>query len=105
MTTVTDLIGVERRILLDDLNLHMLFVDTADVAVRDAPADRRHLDITIRAHGGLSPAATAALLCRLLHHRRIPSVEIDRDRDHVSLQCQYLLATGLWSLTVRAPVP
>jgi len=93
----------ERRRVLDDLNLAMLFVDAAEVFVHDESTERR-LTIDIRASSGLSPAATAALLCRLLHDRRIPSVEIVREDTRVRLHSDYLLPNAAWRLEVTAPV-
>jgi hypothetical protein len=102
----------ERQRVLDDLNLSMLFLDTARVEAVTPPRaspgrlgdiDRR-LRLRVLARHPLTPAGTAALLCRVLHNRRIPSVEITRLGEGVRLRCAYLLPAGAWQLEITAPV-
>jgi hypothetical protein len=102
---------IEGQQVLDDLNLPMLFLETArveavpSVKVGDPPAHEvRSLRIRVLARRSLTPANTAALLCRVLHNHRIPSVEIDRIAEGVRLRCSYLLPTGSWRLDITAPI-
>lgn len=116
MISVTDqspnpALQAERQRVLDDLNLPMLFLETARVEdvtavdVRDPrEGDDRRLRVRVLARRSLTPAATAALLCRLMHNRRIPSIEIDRIAEGVRLRCSYLLPTGPWRLDITAPI-
>ncbi|MET0862500.1 MAG: hypothetical protein ABW091_15900 [Microbacterium sp.] len=111
MIIPTDSIVTERQSVLDDLNLSMLFLGTAHVEAIPAgeleDADEgalRRLGLRVLARSPLSPAMTAALLCRVLHNRRIPGVEIDRIADGVRLRCAYLLPTGRWRLDIVAPI-
>ncbi|MFD1712875.1 hypothetical protein ACFSBZ_00175 [Amnibacterium flavum] len=101
-----------RRAVLDDLNLAMLFIDSgrieheADLVVDGEQADTgsRHLRVRITAYERLTPATTAALLCRILHNLRIPGVTIDRVPGGVRMRCRYLLPTGAWNLEIFAPL-
>jgi hypothetical protein len=115
MTSHLDSVLAERQSLLDDLNLPMLFLESArvvSVADDDVPdatdagsADPpRRLRLRVLAHAPLTPATTAALLCRVLHNNRIPGVEIDRVVDGVRLRCFYFLPTGRWRLDITAPI-
>jgi hypothetical protein len=107
----------ERQSVLDDLNLSMLFLETARVETipssePDDPADpddpladgERRLRLRVLSRRPLTPAGTAALLCRVLHNRRIPHITIDRIADGVRLRCSYLLPTGRWRLDITAPI-
>ncbi|MET0297563.1 MAG: hypothetical protein ABW091_10330 [Microbacterium sp.] len=105
----------ERQRVLDDLNLSMLFLETArvdtaptvegaeDVDDRWSDAARR-LHVRVLARRPLTPAATAALLCRVLHNRRIPGIEIDHIAEGVRLRCAYLLPSGRWRIDITAPL-
>jgi hypothetical protein len=120
MTSVTDTplspaLDLERQRVLDDLNLSMLFLETAHVEAmpptpeaedRDDPSGDacRRLRLRVLARLPLTPADTAALLCRVLHNRRIPSIEIDRIAEGVRLRCSYLLPAGSWRLDITAPI-
>jgi hypothetical protein len=107
----------ERQRVLDDLNLSMLFLETARVETIpsneiDDPDDlddrlvdaERRLRLRVLSRRPLTPAGTAALLCRVLHNRRIPHVAIDRIAGGVRLRCPYLLPTGRWRLDIAAPI-
>lgn len=122
MTSLTDpalppFLVRERQRVLDDLNLAMLFLETARVETippnelddPDDPDDQladaeRRLRLRVLSRRPLTPAGTAALLCRVLHNRRIPHVAIDRIADGVRLRCPYLLPTGRWRLDITAPI-
>jgi hypothetical protein len=120
MTYVTDpprtpALDIERQRVLDDLNLSMLFLETAHVETVPATTDGddiddpfadagRRLRLRVLARRPLTPAGTAALLCRVLHNRRIPGIEIDRIAEGVRLRCSYLLPTGRWRLDITAPI-
>jgi hypothetical protein len=110
-------LALERQSVLDDLNLSMLFLETARVETipsseLDDPADPddqladagRRLRLRVLSRRPLTPAGTAALLCRVLHNRRIPHIAIDRIADGVRLRCSYLLPTGRWRLDITAPI-
>lgn len=106
---------LERQRVLDDLNLSMLFLETAQIETIAPGAELeedassadvgRRLRVRLRTRSPLTPAATAALLCRFLHNHRIPGVEIDRVAEGVRLRCAYLLPSGRWRLDVIAPIP
>jgi hypothetical protein len=100
MITPAEHVAVERRRVLDDLNLSMLFVDAASIDVPECSDGRRHLPVAVRTAHGMPSASAAALLCRLLHHRRIPSIEIDLANGLVRARCRYLLPGAPWSLAV-----
>lgn len=108
----TDQLRSERQRVLDDLNLSMLFLETARIETELAAEDLddasagggRQLRVRVLSSGSLTPAQTAALLCRVLHNRRIPSVEIDRIAAGVRLRCFYLLPAGRWRLDIFAPI-
>jgi hypothetical protein len=100
MTTPAEHIALERRRVLDDLNLSMLFVDAASIEVPECSDGRRHLAVSVRVVHTMPSASAAALVCRLLHHRRIPSIEIDQATGLVRARCRYLLPGAPWSLVV-----
>jgi hypothetical protein len=102
MDTFADRISRERRLILDDLNLGMLFIDAAEIEIVDDTDIDRRLTVCVHAPADLSPTDMAALLCRFLHHRRIPSVEIERAHDRVHLRCRYELPASDWGIDVMA---
>lgn len=121
--TTPDLVrlAAERQAVLDDLNLAMLFIDSARVdpssdpdgtdktdVAREAELtddDPRRVRLRLVTHSPLSPADTAALLCRILHNLRIASLRITRMTEGLHLTCQYRLPGGVWTLEIRASLP
>lgn len=115
MTSLLHATSAERQSVLDDLNLPMLFLESARVVTvgDDESADAsdagsveppRRIRLRVLSRTPLTPATTAALLCRVLHNHRIPGVEIDRVAEGVRLRCAYLLPTGRWRLDITAPI-
>jgi len=99
----------QRRSVIEDLNLAMLFLDAGAVVIQpddDSPGigtKSRRISAAIETMH--SAPAAAALLCRVLHNTLVDAVHITRDAQSVRLECDYPSRSGVWTLelTTRKP--
>jgi hypothetical protein len=97
-------VPTERELMLQKLNLPMLFLDVGTVVVHDSPrgddspSSLRHVDASIELPEPVTSLEAASLMCRVLVDPLVARVTLERRQDRLVLRTFYALLSGTWTL-------